>query len=169
MNILTSPQASLAVGILLMLLGVSFFYKGVCALVKGRIEYWSGFLPLTIISPFLIHLPATKKSLVKPAEGAWVLTIMAPLFFILSFLCTLSGAEYAGLPAVETVNTALRGGNSTVPVISFSKTHGFAFPLFAHSSPALAKVFNSSIGMDAKQEIVPRNEENLQQSLDKNK
>jgi len=91
---LTSPQASLAVGILLMAVGVSFFYKAVIALIKGRTEYWTGFLPLTIISPFLIHLPGGTNSLIKYAEGMWVVAVMAPIFIVLSVLCSLAGAEY---------------------------------------------------------------------------
>lgn len=166
MNMLTSPQASLAVGILLMALGVSFFYKAVIALVKGRMEYWTGFLPLTLISPFLIHVPGSKNSLIKNAEGMGVIAVMAPIFLVLSVLCMLSGAEYAGMPAVENMNSALHGGTDGTAVIAFSKTHGFAFPLLAHSSPALKRVFGSSINLDSKQEIVPRNDESLQQQLD---
>ncbi|CAN5407721.1 hypothetical protein BH10CYA1_BH10CYA1_01160 [soil metagenome] len=166
MNMLTSPQASLAVGIVLMALGVSFFYKAVIALVKGRMEYWTGFLPLTMISPFLIHLPGSKNSLIKFAEGMWVVAAMAPLFAVLSVLCTLSGAEFAGMPAVENMNYALHGGTEGTAVIAFSKTHGFAFPLLAHTSPALKRFFNSSINLDPKQELTPRNTESLQQQMD---
>lgn len=166
MNILTSPQASLAVGIALMALGVSFFYKAAVALINGRMAYWVGFLPLTIISPFLIHLPGSKNSLIKFAEGMWMIAVMAPIFLVLSVLCALSGAEYAGLPAVERVNTALHGGSDGSAVIAFSKTRGFAFPLLAHSSPALRRVFGSSIRLDEKQEIVPRNSESYQQQID---
>lgn len=166
MNMLTSPQASLALGVVLMAVGVSFFYKAVIALMKGRMEYWTGFLPLTIISPFLIHVPGSKNSLIKFAEGMWVVAVMAPIFLVLSVLCMLSGAEYAGMPAVENMNTALHGGTDGTAVIAFSKTHGFAFPVLAHSSPALKRIFNSSIDLDSKQEIVPRNNESLQQQLD---
>ncbi|HEY9685018.1 MAG TPA: hypothetical protein V6C86_25800 [Oculatellaceae cyanobacterium] len=166
MNMLMSPQASLAVGIALMVLGVSFFYKAAVALVNGRMAYWTGFLPLTVISPFLIHLPGSKNSLIKFAEGMWVVAIMSPIFLVLSVLCALSGAEYAGMPAVESINSALHGGTDGTAVIAFSKTHGFAFPLLAHSSPALKKVFGSSIDLDPKQEIVPRNTESYQQQID---
>jgi hypothetical protein len=149
-----------------MALGVSFLYKAVIALVKGRMEYWTGFLPLTMISPFLIHLPGSKNSLIKFAEGMWVVAVMAPVFTVLSVLCTLSGAEYAGMPAVENMNSALHGGNDGTAVIAFSKTHGFAFPLLAHTSPALKRVFDSSINLDPKQELTPRNTESLQQQMD---
>lgn len=166
MNMLMSPQASLAVGVALMVLGVSFFYKTVIALVNGRMTYWTGFLPLTIISPFLVHLPGSKNSLIRYAEGMWVVAVMAPIFLVLSVLCALSGAEYAGMPAVECINSALHGGTDGSAVIAFSKTRGFAFPLLAHSTPALKRVFGSSINLDQKQEIVPRNNESLQSQLD---
>jgi hypothetical protein len=165
MNILSTPQASLAVGILLMLLGVSFAYKAGFALIKGSVMYWSGFLPLTVISPFFTHLPASKKSLVKRAEGIWVQTVMAPIFFVLAFLCTIAGAEYAGLPAVDTMNLALHGGKAGAQTIAFSKTRGFMFPLLVRSSPVLAKFFNVPLNLDSKQELTPRNNESLQQSI----
>ncbi len=167
MNTLMSPQASLAVGILLMLLGASFFYKAGVAAIKGYVQYWAGFLPLTLVSPFLIHLPARKNSLIKKAEGMWVQTVMAPAFFVIGLLCAISGAEYAGLPAVDTMNMALHGGKVGDPVISFSKTRGFAFPLLVRSSPALAKLFNVHIDLGVEQELVPRNDSSLQQQLDK--
>jgi len=71
------------------------------------------------------------------------------------------------MPAVERMNSALHGGLDGTAVIAFSKTHGFAFPVLAHASPALKNAFNSSINLDAKQEIVPRNTESYQQQIDK--
>ncbi len=166
MNILISPQASLAVGIALMLLGASFFYKSAVAVVKGSVLYWAGFLPLTVVSPFFIHLPASKNSMIKRAEGIWVQTVMAPIFVVVGMLCSLSGAEYAGYPAVDLVNLTLHGGKAGAPILSFSKTRGFRFPVFSRSSPAVGKLFNAPVNLESHQEIVPRNNQSLQQELD---
>ncbi len=56
---LTRSQA-IALGVALFLLGGSFAWKGYNALVKGRMLIWKGFLPFTIVSPFVTHLPPTK-------------------------------------------------------------------------------------------------------------
>lgn len=158
MNTLMSPQASLVVGIVLMLLGSSFLYKAAIAGSKGSVQYWSGFLPLSLISPFVLHLPASKNSLVKRAEGLWVYLLMAPAFLIVSMLCFISGAEYAGLPAVDSVNHTVRMGSGGPPLITFSKTEGFNFPAVWHAAPGLAKMFNVQVNLDPSQKMVPENQ-----------
>lgn len=104
--------------------------------------------------------------MIKKAEGAWVQAVIAPLFLIVALLCSIAGAEYAGLPAVDSINLALHGGKLGTQVISFSKTRGFSFPALAHSSPAVSKIFNNQIKLDSNQELVPRNDQSLQQTLD---
>jgi len=162
-----SPQVSLAVGILLMVLGISFFYKSAIAGIRGSMAYWAGFLPLTIISPFLIHLPSRKNSLVKTTEGMWVHIVMAPAFFALGFFCFLAGAEYTGLPAVEATNTALSGGKAGHPLLTFNKSSGFAFPVLIRSSPSLTRIMQTHIGLDSKNELVPRNNGSLEEAIQK--
>jgi len=162
-----SPQVSLAAGLVLMLLGISFFYKAAIAVLRGSMPYWAGFLPLTIISPFLIHLPPGKNSLVKTTDGMWIPTVMAPLFFSVGFFCFLAGAEYAGLPAVEATNTALSGGKVGKPLLTFNKSSGFAFPLLARSSPQLNKMMQTNIQIDPGSELVPKNNGSLDEAIHK--
>ncbi|MFN8555011.1 MAG: hypothetical protein U0103_26375 [Candidatus Obscuribacterales bacterium] len=97
-----SDQVALVVGILLMVLGVSFIYKAYQAGIQGRLMYWEGFLPFTLISPFLLHLPAGKRSLVKPAEGLWVHAVMAPIFRSDRHPLAGSRSRLHGLPGVAT-------------------------------------------------------------------
>jgi hypothetical protein len=104
-----SEPVALVVGIFLMVLGVSFLYKAYQAGIQGRLMYWEGFLPFTLISPFLLHLPAGKRSLVKPAEGLWVHAVMAPIFGVIGILMLAAGADYTGLPGVATLNVAMNG------------------------------------------------------------
>lgn len=109
--------------------------------------YWEGFLPFTLISPFLLHLPSGKKSLVKPAEGMWVHAVMAPIFGILSLLCFAAGADYTGLPGVATLNVAMNGfkyGHSDS--IVFNRRTGYQFPFIPRSGAKLAKIFGGKIG-----------------------
>jgi hypothetical protein len=159
-----SPQVSLAAGVLLMLLGISFFCMSAIAGLRGSMSYWAGFLPLTIVSPFFIHLPAKKNSLVKTAEGAWVHFGMAPVFLLIGFFCFLAGAEYAGIPAVNATNTAF-GGRSGHLLLTFDKSHGFAFPLLARNAPPLQRAFQTNIKLGADSELVPHNDTSLDQVI----
>ncbi|HEY9713244.1 MAG TPA: hypothetical protein V6C72_07225, partial [Chroococcales cyanobacterium] len=111
-----------------------------------KVSYWDGFLPLTIISPWIHHLPTTKKSLIKTAEGLWVHAIMAPLFFISSFLCLVSGLEYCQLPGADWVNLAMHGGKlGGAPLVLFDKRRGFQFPLLIQGGKKIAKLFSFKI------------------------
>jgi hypothetical protein len=166
MNTSMGPQASLVVGILLMLLGSSFLYKAAMAGTRGTMQYWSGFLPLSLISPFVLHLPASKNSLVKRAEGLWVYLLMAPLFGFTAFFCLMAGAEFAGMPAVNTFNQAVHGGRAGAPVILFSASKGFSFPVLG-STPVsnLMKALNIPINLEPSQQMVPENHESLEQVI----
>src|SRR5277367_6533367 len=91
-------SAQILVGVIFMLLGVSFMYKAFLAMIRGKLFYWDGFLPLTIISPFTIHLPAGKNSLIKSTEALWVHLLMGPIFMFTSILFIAAGADLADLP-----------------------------------------------------------------------
>jgi hypothetical protein len=141
-----SDQVAMVVGIFLMVIGISFAYKTYQAGIQGRVMYWEGFLPFTIISPFLLHLPASKKSLIKPAEGMWVHAVMAPVFLVISILCFAAGADFAGLPGVSTLNVAMNGfkwGRSDS--IIFNRRTGYQFPIVPRAGKQLAKIFGGKI------------------------
>lgn len=150
-----STPVSIAVGIFLMVLGCSFFYKACIATVKGRVDYWAGFLPFTILSIFCLHLPKSKNSLVKTSEGLWVHAVMSPLFFVCSLFCLVAGAEYAGLPGTQVLNIALSGGKFGHPdSVVFNKRTGFRFPIIARNAPTIAKIFNSQMGLSEKDQLL---------------
>ena len=48
-------SAQIIVGVVFMLLGCSFMYKAFLAMIRGKLTYWDGFLPLTLLSPFTIR------------------------------------------------------------------------------------------------------------------
>src|SRR5580658_6629792 len=112
------PNAVRVVGIVLILVGFSFFYKFLLASIKGRMKYWSGFLPFTIMSPFILHTPTTsKRTLVRETEGLWIHLLMAPIFLICGALCLGAGADLAGLPGTAAVNWVLSGGRGTEEIV----------------------------------------------------
>ncbi len=147
-----SEPVALIVGILLMVIGISFGYKAYQAGIQGRVMYWEGFLPFTLISPFLLHLPAGKRSLVKPAEGMWVHAVMAPIFGVLSVLCLAAGADYTGLPGVSTLNVAMNGFKWGGPIsVIFNRRTGYQFPIIPRTGKQLAKIFSGKIHEDEAQ------------------
>ncbi len=142
-----SPPVALVFGIFLMVIGISFAYKTYVAGIQGRVMYWEGFLPFTLMSPFLLHLPGGKKSLIKPAEGLWVHAVMAPIFMVLSILCFAAGADYAGLPGVSTLNVAMNGFKwGRADSIIFNRRTGYQFPIIPRSAKTLAKIFGAKMG-----------------------
>jgi hypothetical protein len=142
-----SQPVALVFGIFLMVVGVSFAYKTYVAGIQGRVMYWEGFLPFTLLSPFLLHLPGGKKSLIKPAEGLWVHAVMAPIFLVLSILCLAAGADYTGLPGVATLNVAMNGFKwGRADSIVFNRRSGYQFPIVPRSAKTLAKIFGAKVG-----------------------
>lgn len=136
----------IALATLLIALGISFAYKCLLAAFFGRTSYWAGFLPIGIISPFFIHLPAGKNSLIKPVHGWWVHVIFAPLFFLCSLLLLASGADLVGLPGTQSVNYLMTFGREDVPpAITFSKGVGFKFPIAKRVQTALFKLITQPV------------------------
>jgi hypothetical protein len=129
-------------GILLILLGCSFAYKFFLASVLGRVSYWAGFLPLTMLSPFIIHLPAGKKSLIKRTHGLWVHLIMGPAFLCCSALSIAAGFDLAGMPGVDTLNWVLNGGDWSKPrAVQFSHVnYAMSFPFLTRAGAKVSKM-----------------------------
>ena len=141
-----NPQVAMIVGVVLILLSVSFFYKAWLATIRGKVTYWDGFLPLTLISPWTVHLPAGKNSLVKTKEGLWIHCVMSPLFFLSSFLCFVAGMEFCGWPGADICNSALHGGKAGgMPLVLFDKRQGFHFPLLVYGGEKIGKLFSTKV------------------------
>ncbi|MBS1988921.1 MAG: hypothetical protein JSS86_05940 [Cyanobacteria bacterium SZAS LIN-2] len=129
------PILKFALGIVVIVLGLSFIWKGWQAMVLGRFYYWSGFLPATLISPWLIHLPPSKRSLVKQKEGMLAHMVLGPSFMLCSVLFICAGTDLLGLPGTKTLNVILNGGNQAAPTsVSFDENTGrYAFPIITKS------------------------------------
>ena len=110
-------QAFMAAGALLIVLGLSFVYKGWQATVMGRCHYWSGFLPFTLISPWFIHIPPKENSLVKTREGLLCHMFIGPLLFLTAVFCLILGFDMVNLKGMgtEAANFILSAGNSSKP------------------------------------------------------
>src|SRR5438552_3899623 len=116
---LTDGQQHIVLGLIFLILGCTFSYKFWQAAVLGRVWYWAGFLPLTIISPWIIHLPPRNKAktLTKQMQGIWVHIFFGPAFFICALLTLTGGADMLGFGGTEFVNNVLsmgKGGQSII-------------------------------------------------------
>jgi|GEM_PF-426764 len=125
------PILKFGLGILVIVLGFSFIWKGWQAMVLGRFYYWSGFLPATLVSPWLIHLPPSKRSLVKQKEGMLAHMVLGPSFMLCAILFICAGTDLMGLPGTKTLNVIINGGNQAAPTaVSFDENTGrYTFPI----------------------------------------
>ncbi len=152
---------TLLIGIVLILLGVSFAFKFVRACVLGKLDYWSGFLPFSIISPFFVHTVAPppplpshakvkdkladkgKRSLVKEVSGIWIHTVVGPIFLVVSVLLLTAGFDLVGLPGSDTLNFIMNGGNPTAPrAVVYDKRYTFKFPILERSMKKVGRKMN---------------------------
>ncbi|HEY9719883.1 MAG TPA: hypothetical protein V6C69_20555 [Trichormus sp.] len=162
-----STEWQIAIGIFLLLLGVSFTYKAFLAIIKGKMSYWEGFLPFTMLSPFTVHLPGSKNSLIKSTEGLWIHLIMGPVFMITAILFLGAGADLAGLPGTATANWVLSGGRNDQQ-ITFDRRTGFRFPIIARVGPQLAKLFGKKIDLGEK-DLLYKDNGSLNDALEQGK
>lgn len=156
------------VGIVIMLLGCSFAYKAFVAIIRGKVTYWTGFLPFTIISPFLIHLPRGKKSLIIDAEGLWVHMLMGPVFGVASFFCLLMGADIVGLSATDMINDIMSRSrtNNGLRAIEYDRATGYRFPIAHRVGNQLQKlIFKSKMDTKDKYYEDPAAQQTLDQAM----
>jgi hypothetical protein len=140
------PILKFALGIVVVLLGLSYGYKGWNAMVLGHFYYWSGFLPATLVSPWLIHLPPGKRSLVKKKEGMLAHMVIGPSFMLCCILFICAGSDLLGLPGTKNLNLVINGFNQAAPTsISFDENTGrYAFPIVNKSWNKVYKNFFQS-------------------------
>ncbi len=138
-------QLGIGLGVFLMLLGLGYLFKAYVAIAQGRIWYWSGFLPLTIISPWLIFNPPDERkanSVAKVKDAIWAPVFFGPVFVILSVMCLSAGADLSNLPGTATTNKVLTSWTSDkTPVIVFDKKH------YKMQFPAAVKTANKITAM----------------------
>jgi len=130
----------------LVVLGLSFFWKAIKALLWGDVSYWTGFLPLTLISPLFIHLPPKKDSLIKTKRAGWVHFALGPLFLFISLALLSAGADQLGLPGSQSLNYMLTMGRSGVePAISYSPNGGYKLNFINQVKDALYKAATGKV------------------------
>ncbi len=137
------------ISIACLVLGVSFFWKSIQAVLFGKLAYWEGFLPITLISPLFIHLPAGKKSLIKTTQQWWIHLTAGPLFFVISLCLLAAGADGLGLPGTDYINMALTMGRTDVPkAITYDREKGYSFPIFSNAGTTLVKMMSAPVLQD---------------------
>lgn len=152
------PQPAIwAIGALVLALGCSYAYKGWNALVLGRCHYWSGFLPFTVISPWLLHLPPKQGSLVKLREGMLCHMVIGPLFFLTSFVFLIPGLDMlTNGYGTRMSNMILNAGDSTKPTaMIYSPPLNYKFPIMARASKTFGKLFNTKLYEDPSKSLLP--------------
>ena len=166
-NLLTDPLASKVVGGILIVLGFSFAYKTYLAFVKGRVLYWQGWLPVTIFSPWFVHVPPKnpEKSLSRYKEAGWVPLVVGPLFLGTTILSLAAGADLTGLPGTKTLNYALTGGKpGASEIITFDPRSGFHAPGLKRAVPALDKIFGKPLDLKPDQQMYEKNGQSYDQT-----
>lgn len=151
MSFLSEPIPRLICGFLIFVIGISFGYKAWNACVLGRFYYWSGLLPITMISPWLVHLPPSKRSLIKRKDGMLAHVFIGPSFLIFCVLCLCGGADLMGWPGTKGLNYVLNGGNQSKPdAVTFDEQRiSYRFPILQKSGGKLYKqLFETRISDD---------------------
>ncbi|MBI4533171.1 MAG: hypothetical protein HY711_04415 [Candidatus Melainabacteria bacterium] len=150
-------MTSIILASVLIVVGLSFTYKAVLAIFWGRTVYWHGFLPITLISPFLIHLPPGKNSLIKTAQCWWVHVILGPIFFFVAMALLVTGTDTLGLPGAETVNYIMTFGRTNVPAaIVYDKHTGYKFPIVGRAGKTIFKLLTNPVPEKEEDKMVPQ-------------
>lgn len=156
-NCFMSEQLGVGLGVVLMLVGLGYLFKAFIAIGQGRLWYWTGFLPLTLISPWLIFNPPNErkeKSLSKVKEALWVPLFFGPMFLFCSFCCLVAGADLANLPGSKMTNNFLTSWTSDkTPIVVFDKKHyKMQFPAAIKTANKITKMFFGGGILQIKQE-----------------
>lgn len=154
-------QLGLAFGVILMIMGAGYLFKAFVAIAQGKIWYWSGFLPLTVISPWLIFCPPNErkeKGIAKVKDAIWAPIFFGPVFTILGIVCLSAGADMANLPGTATTNRLLTSWTSDkTPVIVFDKKHyKMQFPAAMKTAGKISKlIFNTQADIKEQDKLLP--------------
>lgn len=145
-------------GILVIIMWCVYIHKSYMAGIQGKLWYWQGFLPFTLISPWICVFPPKEKSLIKYKEAMWVHAFFGPVFFFSAVVALSTGFDLTGLPGTKTTNylfTALLPDKT--PFIVFDKTHyRVQFPAIVSNSKKLAKLFfGNTLGLKGSDDLTP--------------
>jgi hypothetical protein len=155
---MNQDQINMIVGILLMVMGLVYFHKSFMAGVQGKMWYWQGFLPFTLISPWIVVFKPKENSLCKEKEAMWVHAFFGPAFFCSAIIALSAGADMANLPGTATTNKLFTMFlPDKTPLIVFDKKHyRMQFPAVVTTSKKLAKLFfANTLGLSQKDDLTP--------------
>lgn len=127
---MTTSPVSIIIGIVSVALGLSFAWKCFTAVSKGKYYQWKGFLPIDVISPFFIHLPPGKRSLIVEVRDWWIPMIYGPVFFLCSIFLLTYGLDEMGMNGTRNINWLITFGQDITPVIYRSGDGKYSFPIF---------------------------------------
>ena len=134
------------IGVISILLGLSFLYKFWNAFIMGRCHYWDGFLPITIISPWFIHTKPKKNTLIKTKYGLICHALVGPLFFVTAVPLLVLGFDIVGMKGTDCTNYVLNVGNSGKgPAIVYSAPVNYHFPIVDSSKGRIVEILNTQI------------------------
>lgn len=150
------PMLKILVGIIVFAIGASFAYKCFDASFNGKTKYWTGlqnfgilFLPVTILSPFICHLPAGKESLVKVRQETYVHMFYGPAFFLCALMFLTAGADLMGLPGSSSMNTILTCGRRDIPAaITYTPPFTYRFPILKKAAKTITRTLTHKIPTD---------------------
>ncbi|MBX9688748.1 MAG: hypothetical protein K2X27_18720 [Candidatus Obscuribacterales bacterium] len=157
------PILHTVAGILLMALGLSYGYKFFIASLMGKVNYWAGleafgvwnlfswiFIPMTIlVTPLFVHTAPKETNLIKSRTAGWVHLFWGPVFFMLSLLFLVSGADFLGLPGTQFMNLVLTGGRPDVPpAITYQPPFTYKFPILKRARKTVFKILTADIKRD---------------------
>ena len=154
-------QLGFVLGIVLIIFGGGYLFKAFVAVFQGRIWYWDGFLPLTIISPFLVFCPPNERkanAIAKVKDALWAPIFFGPVFLILGVVMMSAGADLANLPGTSTTNRVLTCWTSDkTPVIVFDKKHyKMQFPAVVKTANKISRMFfGGVINVQEKDKLLP--------------
>ena len=150
-------------GFLLIVLGFSYAIKFYQASFYGKVAYWSGleafgiwnffswiFIPITnFLTPLLVHGQAKETNLIKIKTAGWIHLFWGPVFFLLSLMFVVAGADFMGLPGTRFMNFVLTCGNPAVPpAITYSPPFTYKFPILKKARKQLIKILTVNIPVD---------------------
>lgn len=162
------PALKVVGGFLIFLLGLSFAYKFYLASFYGKVNYWSGleafgvwnmfswiFIPLTVlVTPLFVHTPPRENNLIKSRTAGWIHLFWGPIFFLLSLLFVVAGADFMGLPGTQFMNLVLTCGRTDVPpAITYQPPFTYKFPILKKARRTIFKILTADIYMDKKKSL----------------
>lgn len=154
---MSPEQIKMLIGVLLLILSASFAYKAFMSIVHGKVWIWTGFLPFTLVSPWLVHLPPKPNSLTKEVQAMWVHMLIGPLMFVTMLLTLVAGSDLVGWPGSELANKLFTANNpDKTPAIQFDKDHyRYSFPAMARAGKKLEKmVFHTKVFEEEKDKLL---------------